>query len=213
MPLVTVPLSPSGEPIATTVSPTWTPEELPRVAAFSPDAPSSLIRARSFLLSVPTTFAVYVLPLLVVTLIDEAPEMTWLLVTISPPLVMITPEPVEEPLSRVALISTTLGLTAAAMVATSPFLPAGTTLVVVLLVATVSLPVSSWKAYAVPPPIAAATIATAASRASGPRVRFFGAGAPGSTTACCTGGCAGGGGHSGFTGEEACCGAPCCGFP
>ena len=83
---------------------------------------------------------------------------------------------------------------------------------VVLEVATVSLPVSSWKAYAVPPPIAAATIATAASRAKGPRARFFGAGAVGSTMTCCTGGCAGGGGHSGFTGEEACCGVPW-GFP
>lgn len=66
--------------------------------------------------------------------------------TISPSLLMITPEPVDEPLLSVALISTTLGLTAAAMAATSPFLLDGTTLVVVELVATVSLPASSWKA-------------------------------------------------------------------
>jgi len=82
MPLVTVPVRPSGEPIATTVSPIWTPEELPRVAAFRPEAFSSLRSARSFLLSVPTTFAVYDLPSLVLTLIEEAPEMTWLLVMI-----------------------------------------------------------------------------------------------------------------------------------
>ena len=58
MPLVTVPVRPSGEPMATTWSPTWTPSESPRVAAFRPEAFSSLISARSFLLSVPTTFAV-----------------------------------------------------------------------------------------------------------------------------------------------------------
>lgn len=144
MPLVTVPVRPSGEPIATTVSPTLTPSELPRVAAFRPDAFSSLISARSFLLSVPTTLAVYDFPSLVDTLIEVAPEMTWLLVTISPPLVMITPEPVDVPLLSVALTSTTLGLTAAAMVATSPVLLEGTTLVVVDEETTSSLPVSSW---------------------------------------------------------------------
>lgn len=69
--------------------------------------------------------------------------MTWLLVRISPSLVMITPEPVEEPLPRVAWISTTLGLTAAAMLATSPVLLDGTTLVVVEEATTSSLPVSS----------------------------------------------------------------------
>ncbi len=58
MPLVTVPVRPSGEPIATTESPTWTPEELPSEAGFSPVAPRSLISARSLELSVPTTSAV-----------------------------------------------------------------------------------------------------------------------------------------------------------
>ena len=66
------------------------------------------------MLSVPTTFAVFVLPSLNVTLMESAPEMTWLLVMISPSLVMITPEPVDSPPADVALISTTLGLTAAA---------------------------------------------------------------------------------------------------
>lgn len=59
MPLVTVPVRPSGEPIATTSSPTWTPSELPRVATFRPEgAFATSMSARSFLLSVPTTFAV-----------------------------------------------------------------------------------------------------------------------------------------------------------
>ena len=48
--------------------------------------------------------------------------MTWLLVTISPSAVMITPEPVDSPASEVALISTMLGLTALATPATVPLL-------------------------------------------------------------------------------------------
>lgn len=184
MPLVTVPVSPSGEPIATTSSPTWTPSELPSVATFRPEgAFSNLMSARSFLLSVPTTFAVYDLPLLSCTLISEAPEMTWLLVTISPLDEMITPEPVDEPAFEVALTSTILGLTAWATPATVPFLAAGTTVVLVLLDA-VSLPVSSCMPYAVPPPMAAATIATAASRPIVPFARFFGAGAGAAGTGC-----------------------------
>ncbi|CAM5681787.1 hypothetical protein SGLAM104S_10687 [Streptomyces glaucescens] len=67
MPLVTVPVRPSGEPMATTWSPTRTAEESPRVAAGSPEAFSSSIRARSLPLSVPTVRAVYSLPSLVVT--------------------------------------------------------------------------------------------------------------------------------------------------
>lgn len=70
-----------------------------------------------------------------------------------------------------ALISTMLGLTAFATPETVPFWLEGTTLVLVELEATVSLPVSSWMPYAVPPPTAAATIATATSRAAGPRRR------------------------------------------
>ena len=77
---------------------------------------------------------------------------------------------VHDQLERVAH-STMLGLTALATPETVPRWLVGTTLVLVLLEATVSLPVSSWKAYAVPPPIAAATIATAASRANGPLAR------------------------------------------
>ncbi|GAB3183044.1 hypothetical protein GCM10027162_39950 [Streptomyces incanus] len=47
--------------------------------------------------------------------------------------------------------------------------------------ATVAPPVSSWMPYAVPPPTAAATIATEASSATGPRFRFrWGFGAVGS---------------------------------
>ncbi|CAM5681654.1 hypothetical protein SGLAM104S_10683 [Streptomyces glaucescens] len=145
MPLVTVPVRPSGEPMATTWSPTRTAEESPRVAAGSPEAFSSWIRARSLPLSVPTVRAVYSLPSLVVTVIREAPETTWLLVMISPSPVMITPEPVEVPAPEVALISTMLGPTASATPATVPFWPAGTTAVPVEPAATVEEPsVSSW---------------------------------------------------------------------
>lgn len=115
--------------------------------------------------------------MLVVTLIWEAPEITWLLVMISPSLVMITPEPVDSPAFDVALISTMLGLTAVATPETVPFWLVGTTLVLVELEATVPVPVSSWMPYAVPPPIAAATNATAASSAMGPRARLLDAGA------------------------------------
>ncbi|WP_416351727.1 trypsin-like peptidase domain-containing protein, partial [Streptomyces rochei] len=48
--------------------------------------------------------------------------------------------------------------------------------VVLLVEATVSLPVSSWMPKAVPPPTAAATMATAARRATGPRVIITGDG-------------------------------------
>lgn len=58
MPLVTVPVRPSGEPMATTSSPTLTLSESPRDAVLRPDAFFSLMRARSFLASVPTTSAV-----------------------------------------------------------------------------------------------------------------------------------------------------------
>ncbi|GAA3049600.1 hypothetical protein GCM10010448_35730 [Streptomyces glomeratus] len=82
----------------------------------------------------------------------------------------------------------------------------GTTVVLVELEGTVLLPVSSWMPNAVPPPIAAATIATAARRASGPFARFFDvAEGSGSNGAEGPGSNAGGGGHSGFTGEETCC--------
>ncbi|CAM5681981.1 hypothetical protein SANTM175S_08024 [Streptomyces antimycoticus] len=43
----------------------------------------------------PTKVAVFLLPSLKVTLIESAPETTWLLVMTSPPLVMTTPEPVD----------------------------------------------------------------------------------------------------------------------
>jgi hypothetical protein len=94
--------------------------------------------------------------------------MTWLLVMISPPLVMITPEPVDGRARGGADLDDARA-DRRGDPGDVPFLLEGTTLVLVVLeVATVSLPVSSWKAYAVPPPTAAATIATAASSASGP---------------------------------------------
>ena len=80
--------------------------------------------------------------------------MTWLLVMISPSPVMITPEPVDCPALEVALISTMLGLTACgdagdgALAARRHDVGAGDAGG-----AAVSVPVSSWMPYAVPPPI------------------------------------------------------------
>ncbi|CAM5355100.1 hypothetical protein SBADM41S_10432 [Streptomyces badius] len=122
IPLVTVPVSPSGEPIATTCSPTLTLEESPSAAVFSPLAFRSLMSARSLSGSVPTTSAVYVLPVERVTWICCAPEMTWLLVTISPSSVITTPEPVDLPADEAAPISTIAGETASATPATVPLL-------------------------------------------------------------------------------------------
>ena len=57
MPVVTVFGRSSGAPIATVVSPTLRSLEFAKVAGVSPEAPVSLITARSFSGSVPTTFA------------------------------------------------------------------------------------------------------------------------------------------------------------
>ena len=58
MPSVTVPARPSGAPIATAVSPTFSLLESAKVIGVSPDAPSSLMTARSVVGSVPTIVAV-----------------------------------------------------------------------------------------------------------------------------------------------------------
>ena len=57
MPSVTVPVSPSGEPMATAVSPTFSLPESPSVAGTSPEGLSILITARSESGSVPTILA------------------------------------------------------------------------------------------------------------------------------------------------------------
>ena len=57
IPSVTVLDRPSGAPIATATSPTWTSSESAKVAGVRPLAPSSLTTARSEAGSVPTTVA------------------------------------------------------------------------------------------------------------------------------------------------------------
>jgi hypothetical protein len=112
------------------------------------------------------------LPLLKETCTVSAPDTTWLLVTISPPLVITTPEPVDSPDPLDALISTTLGLTSCATRAAVP-------LAAVLLlwaagteaVAPSSSPRSFSMPKAVPPPMTAAPTATAVMSAAGLRMR------------------------------------------
>ncbi len=178
MPLVTEPVSPSGEPMATTSSPTARLSELPSEAVVRFLAPLTLIRARSLSGSVPTTSACFLVPSLKVTSTEEAPATTWLLVTISPSGVMTTPEPVDSPLAVRALISTIAGVTALATAETLPLLlaePALTAGVVVLVCGrSVALPMRA----ALPPPIRPEASATAAISATGRRARRRGAGAP-----------------------------------
>jgi len=88
---------PPALPIATTDSPTVAVEELPIFAVFNPDAPCSCSTAMSWVLSYPTTVALYVLPLPTsTTLIEVAPSMTWLLVKISPVDVSTIPVPAPD---------------------------------------------------------------------------------------------------------------------
>ena len=85
MPLVTVPASPSGEPMATTGSPTTTSSESPSDAATSPGF-STLRTAMSLAGSRPTMRAAEPLPSKKTARISapstpSAPETTWLFVT------------------------------------------------------------------------------------------------------------------------------------
>ncbi len=85
MPVVTVPASPSGEPIATTGSPTTTSSELPSDAVSSPGF-STLRTAMSLAGSRPTMRASEPLPSentarISAPSMSSAPETTWLLVT------------------------------------------------------------------------------------------------------------------------------------
>lgn len=118
---------------------------------------------------------------------------------------MTTPEPVASPAEDFALISTIAGATAAATPETVPALLCET--VVPLTTPPEAEPavppsVSSPRRVAVPPPTAAAAMATAASRAKGRLTRRSGAGAgagsgagqSGAPAFCCAGSYAGGGG-------------------
>ena len=95
IPAVTVLLSPKGLPTAMTHSPTFTLSLLAigRVGRF---LPSTLMRARSVVLSVPMMRAEYSRLSFRVTVSSSAPSTTWLLVTMYPSELMITPEPVAS---------------------------------------------------------------------------------------------------------------------
>ncbi len=82
MPAVTVPVRPSGLPMATTESPMATWAELPSEAVARPLTLAALITAMSLPASVPTTVALVVLPLLKVILMvallsPTEEEITW----------------------------------------------------------------------------------------------------------------------------------------
>ena len=130
MPVVTVPSSPSGEPIATTSWPTRRFAEEPNVAGVRPETPSARTTAMSLLGSVPTTVNGATLPSAKVTLVCAPPagppgasldaETTWLLVKIRPSVARMIPEPSSDarPMSTSSL--TTLGTTFAATCSTEP---------------------------------------------------------------------------------------------
>src|ERR1041384_6146300 len=85
MPVVTVPCSPDGEPMAITASPTFTEPESAHLIGVRPEAPETCSTARSEEASVLTTVAGSSQPSLNFTVIwppAEAP--TWLVVRILP---------------------------------------------------------------------------------------------------------------------------------
>ena len=95
MPAVTVPARPNGLPTATTQSPTRMLSELPHAIVGNERSASILSTARSVFSSLPIRCAVKVLPSFSVTSIFLASPMTWLLVTTTPSLEMMKPEPSE----------------------------------------------------------------------------------------------------------------------
>src|SRR5438128_2255978 len=95
---VGVPPVPPALPTAVTASPTATDVAVPSLAVVRPDAPDSCSTATSSVASVPTTAAVYVLPVdTTVTEIDVDPATTWLFVRISPDAVSTMPVPAAFP--------------------------------------------------------------------------------------------------------------------
>ena len=81
MPVVTVPSRPSGEPIATAMSPTCTALESAKVTGVRSSPPFTWMTARSWVASVATMVASLVVPSEKRTSTDCAPSTTWLLVT------------------------------------------------------------------------------------------------------------------------------------
>ena len=97
MPLVTVCPTPNGLPMASTRSPTSSLSESPSLRKGSASPPASMRRtARSVRSSTPTMVASNSRRSVSATLISSAPSMTWPLVTISPLLLTMTPEPSDR---------------------------------------------------------------------------------------------------------------------
>ena len=95
IPAVTVLFRPKGLPTAMTHSPTLTLSLL-AIGRVGRSFALTFIRARSVLLSVPMMRAENSRLSLSVTVSSSAPSTTWLLVTIYPSLLMMTPEPVAS---------------------------------------------------------------------------------------------------------------------
>ncbi len=106
IPSVALLWNPRGLPIASTMSPTSSCEELAKVAGCSPVA-SMWITAKSSGEKLLTSVPGYSLPLARVTENDLYPSATWLLVTMSPAVLKMIP----EPRSTLVEIWTTEGLT------------------------------------------------------------------------------------------------------
>ena len=181
MPVVTVPSSPSGEPIATTSWPTCRLAEEPSVIGVRPETPCALTTAISLLGSAPTTVNRAVRPSAKVTVVSGPPlaaATTWLLVKISPSDERMIPEPssVCRPMSVSSL--TTLGTTLAATCSTEPAgrLAAGTLGAAPGMIELLAAGRSGCTSIATPPPMPAETIATASAPAvkAPARERFCG---------------------------------------
>src|SRR6267143_3686920 len=113
------PPRPNACPSATTVSPSLSDDESANLTVGRPDTlPSIWITAMSCEMSSPTTWAEYFCERpCTVTLMLVEPLTTWLLVRISPVELISIPVPAAAPLPRTVLMSTTAGLTLAAMAA------------------------------------------------------------------------------------------------
>jgi hypothetical protein len=129
MPVVTVPSSPSGEPMATTSWPTRRLPEEPSVIGVRPDAPWARTTAMSLLGSVPTTVNVVVRPSAKVIFVWAPPgapgvslaaATTWLFVMMRPSADRMMPEPSSDCRPRSTSNLTTLGTTLAATCSTEP---------------------------------------------------------------------------------------------
>ena len=95
-PVVAVPPSPNGLPMAITQSPARVSSESPKAANGSASSDRTSSTARSVFGSRPTSAAGNRVPSFRVTIISSAPSMTWLFVTIRPAASTMNPEPIAR---------------------------------------------------------------------------------------------------------------------